>query len=303
MSLIYREISRNQLKTWLYISLFVGILTGLGVLIGSFYEEPLYGLAGVFIFSLIYLLFSWFMGDRVALSINHAKPLQKKDHPRLYRIVENLSIAYGMPTPKIYLIDDPSLNAFATGLRQETATVAFTKGIVEHLTDAELEGVAAHELSHIKNKDTQVSILVMMLVGVISLIAGLFRNIFWYGGRHFRGRGKNAGGTLLMLLFTSILATLASFFAVLIQFAVSRRRESLADASAALLTRYPKGLASALEKLKKDHHTLRYASRGTAHLFLVNPFKRDFLKNLFATHPPIEERIKALQAMDIDGAM
>ena len=227
------------------------------------------------------------------------KQIDLKTHKELYRVVENLCIAAGLPLPKIYLIEDSAPNAFATGRDPKHAAIAFTTGILDKLNKQELEGVTAHELSHVGNRDTLLMAVVSVLVGTIATLADFFMRSMWFGGR---GNDRdNRGGQIYMILAIAT-AILAPIIATLIQLAVSRRREFLADASGVLLTRYPEGLASALRKISGDKEALEVANRGTAHLYIVNPLKgRDaagFMVGLFNTHPPIEKRIAALHEME-----
>ncbi len=241
---------------------------------------------------------SYYFSDKIVLGISGAKPIEKKDNPEVYRLVENLCIAAGLPLPKIYIIDDTATNAFATGRDPKHAAIAFTSGILQKLNKQELEGVAAHELSHVGNRDTLLMSVVSVLVGTIALLSDFFMRSMWYGGRDDR---DSKGNTLFIVLAIAA-AILAPIVATLIQLAVSRRRELLADASGVLLTRYPEGLASALLKISGDKEPLEVANRGTAHLYITNPLKgqeaKAWLANLFNTHPSIEVRVKALREME-----
>lgn len=272
------------------IAYIIGRATGYGPSVGVL----------IFIFSIIYSFVSYFYSDKIVLATSGAQEIEKKDNPELFRIVENLAMGDGIPMPRIYIIDDPSPNAFATGRDPKHAAVAATTGILERLNKSELEGVLAHELSHVKNYDTRLMAITAVLVGFIALITDMFmRTLFWGGFRNNNDRDNRAEG--IFLIVAIILSILAPIVASLIQLAVSRKRELLADASGALLTRYPEGLASALEKISSDPRPLRTASNATAHLFIVNPFKdkgfSSMVSNLFSTHPPIEERIKILRSM------
>jgi len=240
-------------------------------------------------------LSSYFAGDKIALAASRAKPIKKEDNPYVWRLVENLSITAGTPMPQVYIINDPSMNAFATGRDPQHASIALTTGIISGLENEELEGVIAHELSHIKNYDIRLMMLVIVCVGAITLLADwMLRSTLW--GR--RGSDNNRGnGTAIIMLIAIVLAILSPIFAELIKLAVSRRREYLADASGALLTRYPEGLARALEKIAHQDTSLASANKATAHLFFSNPFGIKKASRLFSTHPPIEERIKALRQM------
>ena len=296
------QVSVNIFKTWLIMFLF-SIFTVVVIYViaqGFGYGEV--GGLGIFGFALILAgimnFVSYFWSDKIVLGVSQAKPIEKKDNPELYRLVENLGIAGGLPTPKIYIIDDSAPNAFATGRDPKHAAIAFTSGILEKLNKQELEGVAAHELSHVGNRDTLLMAVVSVLVGTIALLADFFMRSMWYGGRD---REERNGGQIFMIL-AIVAAIVAPIVATLIQLAVSRRRELLADASGVLLTRYPQGLINALVKISKDSEPLEVANRGTAHLYIVNPFKgqtaANFMANLFNTHPPMEVRIKALQEME-----
>ena len=255
---------------------------------------------GIFIFSIIYSFISYFYSDKIVLATSGAQEIQEKDNPQLFHIVENLAIGDGIPMPKVYIVNDPSPNAFATGRDVKHASVAVTSGILTRLNKSELEGVLAHELSHVKNYDTRLMAITAVMIGFIAMITDFFlRSLFWGGFRNSEERNNN--GQAIFLVVAIVLAILAPIIASLIQLAISRKRELLADASGALLTRYPEGLASALEKISDDPRPLRNASNATAHLYIANPFKdkgfHGWVTNLFSTHPPIEERIKILRSM------
>ena len=294
---MYSQITSNKRRSAFLIVFFVAFVAGLGYLIDEYYDAG----GAILIFALLYAgitaAVSYFSGDKVALWSAGAKQVSKDQAPELYRAVENLCIADGIPTPKIYVIDDPAPNAFATGRKPELASIAFTTGLLERLDRTELEGVAAHELSHVKNYDTRLMAVVVVLVGVVAAVTNLFLRVsFWGGGR--RGRDREGGGLILVLGLVGII--LAPIVAQLIQLAISRRREYLADASGALLTRYPEGLAKALEKIAQYEQPMRRTSTATAHLFFNSPFGSGHrLANLFSTHPPIQDRINALRQMDI----
>ena len=295
---IYSSIDSNIRKTWLIMAIFIVFITGVAYVFG---EASGYGLsyAGIgLIISGIMSYISYYYSDRIVLTMSGAKPIVKAEYPQLFNVVENLCIGAGIPTPKIYIIDDTAPNAFATGRDPKHAVVAATTGLLSKLEKLELEGVIGHELSHIKNFDTRLMAVVSILVGVVALLADFFMRSLWFGGRN-RDRENSAQG--IFLLVGIILAILSPIIATLIQLAVSRRREFLADASGALLTRYPEGLARALEKIAKDREPLEVANNATAHLYIVNPFKgkdvQHFFSGLFNTHPPVEERIKILRSM------
>jgi len=262
-----------------------------------------YGLsyAGIgLVFAGIMALVSYFYSDKMILGISSAKQIQKKDNPLLFRTVENLCIGAGIPMPKIYIIEDSAINAFSTGRDVNHAVVCVTTGCLERLNKIELEGVIAHELSHIRNYDIRLMAIVVILVGLIALLGDFFMRSLWFGGvkREKSDRDNTQG---LFLILGIIFAILSPIIATLIQLAISRKREYLADASGALLTRYPEGLASALEKIEKDTEPLNVANNATAHLYIANPFKGkingSWFSHLFDTHPPIEERIKILRSM------
>lgn len=240
-------------------------------------------------------LIGYYKGDKIALASNRAKEIPKESAPEVHNMVENLAITAGLPKPKIYYIDSGALNAFATGRDPEHASIAITRGLVEKLDRSELEGVLAHELSHVKNYDIRFATLVAIFVGFMVILSDLFmRSVFWGGG--IRSRNNREGGQLgvILAIVGLVLLIVSPIIAKLIQLAISRQREFLADSSAALLTRYPEGLALALEKISQSPE-LKTAGRATAHLYIANPFRKKALASLFATHPPLEERIKRLR--------
>lgn len=295
---IYSAISSNKYKTWAIMLLFVLIIT---TVVYVFSKALGFGLGFVgiaLIFAGITSIGSYYYSDKIVLATSGAKEIKKSDNRELFLTVENLCIGDGLPMPKIYVINDPSPNAFATGRDPKHAVVCVTTGILSILDKSELEGVIAHELSHVKNFDIRLMGIVAILVGFIAIAANLFMNQLWWGSGD-RDRNNSAQG--VFLLIGIILAILSPIAATLIQLAVSRKREFLADASGALLTRYPEGLANALEKLNNSQLALKSASNATAHLFIVNPFKgketKQWFTSLFDTHPPIEERIKVLRSM------
>lgn len=295
---MYNQIASNKRKSFLLIFFFVAFIIFLGWLFGQLLDLGYSGLFFAILLSIGMSLMGYYAGDKIALATAGAKPIAKDDNPYLYRIIENLCITTGLPLPKIYLIPDPAINAFATGRDPKHASMAVTTGTLEKLENEELEGVIAHELSHIKNLDVRLMMLVAVLVGTIALLANFFLRAQLFGGRRDRDReGGNLGA--LLLLIGLVFAILSPLIAQLVQLAVSRRREFLADASGSLLTRYPEGLARALEKIGKDHKPLRSANPATAHLYFTNPFGQTgkFLTKLFSTHPPLEERIRTLRSM------
>jgi heat shock protein HtpX len=299
---IYSAISANKNKTWLIMLLFVLIIT---TVVYVFCQALGYGLGFVGI-ALVLAGFtsigSYYYSDKIVLATANAKLIAKSDNPELFRIVENLCIGDGLPMPKIYIINDASPNAFATGRDPQHAIVCVTSGILQLLDKSELEGVIAHELSHVKNFDIRLMGIVAVLVGFIAILANLFTNQLMWGGLNRDRDDRNSGNLqAIFLIIGIVLAILSPVVATIIQLAVSRKRELLADASGVLLTRYPEALASALEKLSNDPHSLKSASNATAHLFIVNPFKgkstKQMFTSLFDTHPPIAERIKILRSM------
>lgn len=287
----YTNAESNIRKTWILVSVFLIIIIGLGWVFSQYFQNPAILVYAV-IFSLLMNVGSFWYSDKIILSLTKAKPIEKKDNPELYRLVENLCITAGLPCPKIYILEEAQPNAFATGRDKNHAVIAITRGLLEKLDKAELEGVIAHELSHIGNKDMLLMTTVVVLVGFIGIISNFFTRSLLFGGTRKRD------GSILALAGI-VLAILAPIVAMLIQMAISRKREFLADASGALLTRYPEGLARALEKISADKNILNVASSATAHLFIANPFKGRGLANLFSTHPPIEDRIKILRKMTI----
>lgn len=245
---------------------------------------------GGLIGAIIYVLVSYYSGSKMALAVNRAQEIEKKDNPRLYRIVENLAITEGLPTPKVYIMNDPAPNAFATGRDPRHSAVCVTSGLLSLMDDRELEGVLAHELGHIKNYDIRVTMIAFALTVVISIIADIILRLTFFGNRD----NNNNQAAFFLGLIAAILAPLVATF---IQLAISRRREYLADATGALTTRYPEGLASALEKIGKAGSATQRQNSSTAHLFFANPLKKGIISNLFSTHPPIEQRIARLRSM------
>lgn len=292
MASLYNQSARNIRLTWTYITLFLVIVIAVGYVFAGLFQNSLI-LYGFVAFSIITSVLSYWFSDRIVLKMNNAKELSMEDGREIYRMVENLSITSGMPMPKVYLAEDPALNAFATGRNPEHGVICLTTGIVNRLEKAELEGVIAHELSHIRNRDTLISTVVVVLVGFIALLADWFRTSMMFGGNN-----NNDNRNPIFLVLAIALSILAPLTATLIQLAVSRRREFLADATGATLTRYPEGLASALEKISSDPTPLRAANRATAHLYISNPFKRAKIAKLFMTHPPMEERVALLRSAD-----
>jgi len=294
MSTLYTEQDKNISKTWLLMGMFLAIVVGLGYFISYYYNSPiiLYFAIG---FSLLMNIISYWFSDKIVLSVSGAHAAEHDEYTDLYHIVENLSITAGLPMPKIYVIKDASPNAFATGRDKNHAVIAVTTGLLQVLNKVELEGVVAHELSHIGNRDILLSTIVVVLVGFISLLA----NIFMRGGMRGNNDNNKSGGIIMIVGIVFII--LSPIAAKLIQLSISRKREFLADASGALLTRYPDGLASALQKISVANIPMKNPNSATAHLYISNPFGVTGKKvsNLFSTHPPVEERIKALTGMEI----
>jgi len=296
MTNLYTLKEANIRKTWLYLFGFSVLVIGLGYFISYYFENNLIFLL-VLLISLGSSFGSYWYSDKIVLALTGAKPIQKKDSPELYRLVENLCITAGLPLPKICIINDSAPNAFATGRDPEHAAVAVTTGLLQKLERVELEGVIAHELAHIGNRDTLLATIVVVLVGLIIRTTDLF----------FRSRvriksDRDKGGGLFAVLFIVFLV-LAPIMAQLLRLAISRKREYLADASGALLTRYPNGLISALKKISDHPQSMKRKSNATAHLYIVNPFKgkeqKNWMVKMFATHPPVEERIRALGELGI----
>lgn len=296
--MIYQEITSNKRKSFFLILIFTVVLLGLAYIFAYAQNvSPAGYLVIALIISSCSALFSYYAGDKIALSTSGAQAIIKEDNPYLYRIVENLAIATGLPAPKVYVINDSAINAFATGRSPEHASIAVTTGAIEKLENEELEGVIAHELSHVKNYDIRFMMLTAILVGAISILANFFlRSSAFMGGRRSNDReGGQARG--IAMVVGLVLAILSPFIGQLVKLAVSRKREFLADASGALATRYPEGLARALEKIGKENQPIAHVSHATAPLFFSNPFGARGFKNLLSTHPPLEERIKRLREM------
>lgn len=287
---MYSQIAANKRKTVFIMSLFVLVIGAIGYVYGL-YVGSFDSLYVIFGFAVVYAVISYFVSARVALAVNGAHEIQKSDNPRLYRIVENLSITTGLPMPKVYIIDDPAPNAFATGRDPKHSSVAATSGLLEILDDNELEGVMAHEMGHVQNYDIRVMMIVFACVSVIGLMSDFLLRMMWFGG------DDDDGGSPITMVLALALAIIAPIVATLVQLAVSRRREFLADATGALTTRYPEGLASALKKIENHGSAMRRQNSSTAHLFFANPLKKRSFARLFSTHPPVEERIAKLQKM------
>lgn len=289
---MYSQIASNKRKSLFLVFGFVLLVAALDYVFARAFNQPSL-FVPIVIAAVLYALISYFFSAQIALGMSGAQPIEKKDNPELYRTVENLTIAAGLPMPKVYIVDDPSPNAFATGRDPNHAVVCVTSGILPLLEKDELEGVLAHELSHVGNYDIRFMALVVALVSVVAVVSDLFLRIsFW-------SRDDREEGNQLFFILGIIGAILAPIVAALIQFAVSRQREYLADASGALLTRYPEGLARALQKISQDPRPLQHANSATSPLYISNPLKGRSLAGLFDTHPPIEDRIKRLREMEI----
>ncbi len=308
----FRErIARNRRNSLLLIAVFLAFITIFGYIIGfAWLGDPtraLFGLALALVVGVVFGLISYFAGDKMVLAASRAREITHDDAPVLFNVVEEMSIASGLPMPKVYIVDDSAPNAFATGRDPEHATVAVTSGLLEKLDRDELQGVMAHEMSHVANFDIRYSMLVGILVGTTVLISDFFLRGLWFsGGRGGGRRGGDGGGgqlQIIMIIIAVVLAILAPLFARLLQLSISRQREFLADATAVRLTRNPKGLADALQKIGGDREVLEVANRATAHLYIANPIKKfeKRSKGLFSTHPPIEERVKILRALEAGG--
>lgn len=296
MATLYTQQSKNIAKTWLLMSSFLIIVIGLGFVFARMYGNPNI-LYGFIVFSILMNVIGYWYSDKIALSIAGAHPATREKYFDLYTSVENLAITAGLPMPKIYVIDDPAPNAFATGRDKNHAVIACTTGLLSIMNKTELEGVIAHELSHIGNRDMLISTVAVVLVGFIAIVSDmLMRMTFW--GSHSDDNNKGNG---IFIIISIVLAILAPIFATLIQLGISRKREYLADASGALLTRYPEGLASALTKIGQYSRPMQRQSTAIAHLYIANPFGSGAVTkkigNLFSTHPPVEERVKILRSM------
>ncbi len=303
----YNQVAANKTKTLLIMALFTAFIIFVAYFLTSalgYTKQEALGFTTVFLLIALVMNFaSFYFSDSIILAISQAHKIEKQDNPQLYNIVENLCIADGLPVPRIYIIDDTAPNAFATGRDPKHSAIVFTSGILQKLNRLELEGVAAHELSHIRDYDIRLMAVVTILVGLVALLADMFFRMMWWGGGRRDNGDNRGGGAAIFLVIAIILALLSPLIATLIQLAVSRRRELLADASGALLTRNPDELADALVKISSDPEPLEVANKGTAHLYIANPFKEghsggvSWFSKLFDTHPPIEERVKALREM------
>lgn len=297
----YSHIGSNKRKSFLLIFIFLLIITALGYVFSRAYGQP-----GILVFAVAFssisALISYYFSDKITLAMSGAKEVSRENGRDLYAMVENLTIAAGLPMPRVYIIEDTAPNAFATGRNPKNAVVVFTTGILQKLNKTELEGVTAHELSHIGNYDIRVMTLVVVLVGTITLLADWMMRASFFG----RSRDDDRNGGNVFAILGLVLAIISPIIGLLLQLAVSRQREFLADASGVLLTRYPEGLASALEKISSDKEPLEAANKATAHLYIVNPLKAHeghdsvgWFAGLFNTHPPIKERVRRLREMNL----
>lgn len=299
MATLYSQADSNVRKTWFLMTGFLLFIILLGWLFSRYFQSPVILYFAV-IFSIFSSIGSYWFSDKLVLAMTKSQPIKEEDNRELYHIVENLCIASGIPMPKIYIMPELQPNAFATGRNYQHAVVVVTAGILQKLNKAELEGVIAHELSHIKNKDMLLQTVIVVLAGIVAILSNMFLRASQFGSRSSDDNSRSGAVIALLGLVAAILAPIG---ATLIQLAISRKREFLADASGALLTRYPEGLASALEKISADATSMRRASNSTAHLFISSPFKGkkaiSFFTKIFSTHPPIAERVAALRGLKI----
>jgi heat shock protein HtpX len=292
---MYSDITANKRRTVIIMAVFILFVALVAWVFNSFLGGQPVIFYGVLVGIFVYVTITYFAGSRMALAVNGAREIHKQDNPRLWQIIENLSITDGLPMPRVFIIDDPAPNAFATGRKPTGAIVCTTSGLLDIMDDDELQGVFAHELGHIKNYDIRVSMVAFALTAVISLIADVILQLTWF--RSFRNEREGQNNQLFLLLGI-VAAVLAPLVATMIQLAVTRQREYLADATSALTTRYPEGLISALEKIGRTGSTLKRQNTATAHLFFANPLRAHSLTNLFSTHPPIDKRIARLRSME-----
>lgn len=298
MPTFYDEREKNIRRTYLYLTGFFLFIIGIGWALSYFFESAVILWMAVII-SVVMSFTSYWYSDKIVISLSKAKQVKKDDYPEFYRIAENISIAKGLPMPRLFVVDDPQPNAFATGRNPEHGVVAVTTGLLEKLERRELEGVVAHEIAHIENYDILISSVVVVLVGVVVLVADIFFRMAFFGGV----RSREGKGGVVILIIAVFFMILAPILAQIMKFAISRKREYLADTTAVLSTRYPEGLASALEKISRDPNQLKTASDSTAHMYISSPFrgkeKKSWFRKLFMTHPPTEERIAKIRGVDI----
>lgn len=287
---MYNAIAANKRNTILVMAAFVGIIGAIAWVVSYLYGGNISIFYITLVVAAVYALIQYFAASRLAVAMTGARQIEKRDNPRLYRMVENLAIATGMPTPKVYVIDDPAPNAFATGRDPKHAIVAATTGLMDIMDDTELEAVLAHEMGHVQNYDIRVSMIAFGLVSVIGLLSDIVLHMFFFSGDR-----RDSGTNPVVLVIGIIVIVLAPIIAAIVQMAVSRQREYLADATGAMTTRHPEGLARALEKLQQYGRPMQRQNSASAHLFFNNPLKPGFLSKLFSTHPPLEERIARLR--------
>jgi heat shock protein HtpX len=298
---LYTQQENNVTKTWLLLASFLALIVAIGYVMSQIYGNPTILYAAI-VFSLIFNFFGYWYSDKVALAMARAVPVASRNqNPYLWNLVENLSITAGLPMPRVYILPESQINAFATGRDPKNAALTVTQGAIDRLENEELEGVIAHEMSHIGNRDILVMTVAVVLAGAVAMVSDMFLRASLFGGR---GRDREENGSGILQILGIVLIVLAPIFATMMQLAISRKREFLADATGALMTRYPEGLARALEKIGQDSQPLRAASDSTAHMYISNPFKGGLngLHKLFMTHPPLEERIRILRAMDMPSA-
>lgn len=292
----FDEINRNKRNSVILTGLFFAFVIFIGYILGYFYRSPIGGIILATIIAIIYSLIVFSAGESIILASNNAKPATKHDNAYIINTVEGLAIAAGIPAPKVYIIEDEAINAFATGKNPQKSYIAVTTGAINKLTREELEGVLAHEMSHIKNYDIRLMLTVIVLIGTVAILSDILMRSFLFSGR--RDDRDNGSAGLLFLAIGVILAILTPIIAELTRLAISRKREYLADSSGAMLTRNPDGLAKALKKIKSDHTDMQQANKATANLYISNPFRKGgFMSSLWSTHPPLDERIKRLEEM------
>jgi heat shock protein HtpX len=291
---LYSAIARNKRNTWFILIAFILVLAGVGLLVGWLMGNNWWVTAFILLFAAGYATFQYFFADREAIAMSGAQAVTQAEAPRFYRLVENLCIATGSPMPKLYVVDDPAPNAFAMGRKPEEASITVTTGLFELMTDRELEGVLGHELGHIRNYDIRVSLIVFGLVVAVGILADIALRVAFFGGGR---RGGNGQAQLFLVIFGLVAAVIAPLLAGAVQAAISRQREYLADATSAMTTRDPEGLASALAKLAEHGMPLKRPNTSMAHLWIADPLRPNAIERLFSTHPPLPERIERLQQM------
>lgn len=299
MENFFDAIGRNKRNTWLLVIIFAALIFAVGYAFGCWFGSPWFGLIFAAIVAFVMTMVAYYSGDGILLSVSRAHQIQKEDAPQLFNVVEEMSIAAGIPMPKVYIIEDAAPNAFATGRDARHASVAITRGLLQKLNRDELQGVMAHEIGHIGNRDIMFAMMIGILVGLVALMADVMLRSMWFSGRRRSSNKKSSGAEAVIMIIALLLAILAPLFAQILQLAMSRQREYLADATSVRLTRNPEGLARALQKIAADPSVLVEANRATQHLYIVNPIKafEKRANNMFNTHPPIQDRINRLLAM------